>query len=65
MKIVTFWASTSSKSIDKTLAGYATSLVSGAEVKVLNLNRYDVDVPLFGEDKERCLPSKLRENLSI
>ncbi|MYM59792.1 NADPH-dependent FMN reductase [Vibrio sp. OCN044] len=51
MKIVAFGASTSSTSINKTLAGYAASLVSGAEVKVLNLNDYDV--PLFSEDKEK------------
>ena len=51
MKIVAFGASTSSTSINKTLAGYAASLVSGAEVKLLNLNDYDV--PLFSEDKER------------
>ena len=50
MKIVAFGASTSSTSINKALAGYAASLVSGAEVKVLNLNDYDV--PLFSEDKE-------------
>ncbi|WP_341658971.1 NAD(P)H-dependent oxidoreductase [Vibrio sp.] len=51
MKIVAFGASTSSTSINKALAGYAASLVSGAEVKVLNLNDYDV--PLFSEDKEK------------
>ncbi|CAM3587166.1 NADPH-dependent FMN reductase [Vibrio aquimaris] len=51
MKIVAFGASTSSTSINKTLAGYAANLVSGAEVKVLNLNDYDV--PLFSEDKEK------------
>ncbi|WP_114786713.1 NADPH-dependent FMN reductase [Vibrio tetraodonis] len=51
MNIVAFGASTSSTSINKTLAGYAASLVSGAEVKVLNLNDYDV--PLFSEDKEK------------
>ena len=42
MKIVAFGASTSSTSINKTLAGHAASLVSGAEVKLLNLNDYDV-----------------------
>ncbi|EGA71333.1 hypothetical protein VISI1226_11214 [Vibrio sinaloensis DSM 21326] len=51
MKIVAFGASTSSTSINKTLATYAASLVEGAEVKVLDLNQYSV--PIFSEDKEK------------
>ena len=44
-------ASTSSISINKTLATYAANLVEGADVQVLDLNRYDV--PLFSEDREK------------
>ena len=51
MKIVAFGASTSSTSINKTLAIYAANMIEGAHVKVLNLNDYDV--PLFSEDKEK------------
>ncbi len=51
MKIIAFGASTSSTSINKTLATYAANLVEGADVQVLDLNSYDV--PLFSEDKEK------------
>ncbi|GLT17382.1 FMN reductase [Vibrio zhanjiangensis] len=51
MKVVAFGASSSSTSINKTLASYAADLISGAEIKVLNLNDYEV--PLFSEDKEK------------
>lgn len=50
MKIVAFGASTSKKSINKTLAGYAASLLQGAQVELLDLNDYDI--PLFSEDRE-------------
>ncbi len=51
MKIVAFGASTSSTSINKTLATYAASQVEGAEVTVLDLNDYQV--PMFSEDTEK------------
>ncbi len=51
MNIVAFGASTSSTSINKTLATYAAKLVEGAKVNVLDLNDYQV--PLFSEDKEK------------
>lgn len=51
MKIIAFGASTSSTSINKTLATFAANLVDGAEVQVLDLNSYNV--PLFSEDKEK------------
>ena len=50
MNIVAFAATTSSKSINKQLVTYATSLVEGASVEVLDLNDYDL--PLFSEDRE-------------
>lgn len=51
MKIVAFGASTSSTSINKTLAAYAANQVEGAEVTVLDLNDYQV--PMFSEDTEK------------
>lgn len=51
MKIIAFGASTSSTSINKTLASYAAHLIENADVTVLDLNDYDV--PLFSEDKEK------------
>lgn len=50
MKIVAFGASTSKKSINKSLATYAASLIAKSEVEVLDLN--DFELPLFSEDKE-------------
>lgn len=51
MKIVAFGASTSSTSINKTLATYAANLIEGAEVTILDLNEYQV--PMFSEDTEK------------
>ncbi len=51
MKIVAYGASTSSTSINKALATYTAGLVDGADVKVLDINDYDV--PMFSEDKEK------------
>lgn len=51
MKIIAFGASTSSTSINKTLATYAAKLIPNAEVKVLDLR--DFTPPLFSEDKEK------------
>jgi NAD(P)H-dependent FMN reductase len=50
MKIIAFAASNSSKSINKKLATYATTLLDNVEVEVLDLNDYEM--PLFSEDKE-------------
>lgn len=51
MKIVAFGASNSSTSINKTLASYTANLVEGADVKILDLNDYQV--PMFSEDTEK------------
>ncbi len=51
MKIVAFGASSSTTSINKILATYAAKQVEGAQVKVLDLNDYQV--PMFSEDKEK------------
>lgn len=51
MKIIAYGASTSSTSINKALATYTAGLVDGAEVKVLDINDYDV--PMFSEDLEK------------
>jgi chromate reductase len=53
MKLVAFAASNSSQSINKQLVGFAASLVTKAEVEVLDLN--DFELPLFSQDKEAQL----------
>ncbi len=51
MKNIIAFAGTNSKnSINKNLAAYATSLVKGVEVQVLDLN--DFELPLYGIDFE-------------
>ncbi|MEM6717806.1 MAG: NAD(P)H-dependent oxidoreductase [Bacteroidota bacterium] len=49
--IVAFAGSDSKTSINKQLATYAASLVADVEVKVLDLNDYEL--PLYGIDKEQ------------
>ncbi|AXG71870.1 chromate reductase [Kordia sp. SMS9] len=49
--IVAFAGSNSKTSINKQLATYAANLVDGAEVKVLDLNDYEL--PMYGIDKEQ------------
>jgi chromate reductase len=53
MNILAFAASSSKKSINKTLVTYAAGLIAGAKVEVLDLN--DFEMPLFSEDKEKEL----------
>lgn len=53
MNILTFAATSSSTSINLSLAKYASSLVKDAEVEVLDINDYEM--PLFSEDKEKQL----------
>jgi len=50
MKLIAFAASNSRKSINKQLVTYASSLIDGAEVEILDLNDYEL--PLFSEDRE-------------
>ncbi len=50
MKIVAFGASTSSKSINKTLAAHVAGMARDAEVELLDLN--DFEMPIFSQDKE-------------
>lgn len=50
MKLIAFGASSSRKSINKTLAAYAGSLVEGTELEVLDLN--DFELPLYSQDLE-------------
>ena len=60
MKILAFGASSSRKSINRTLATYAASLVAGAQIETLDLNDYEI--PLYSEDREAELgqPEKAR-----
>src|SRR5690554_5182757 len=53
MKIVAFAGSNSRNSINKKLATYASSLFTGAQVEILDLN--DFELPLFGVDLEKQL----------
>ncbi|CAM2796928.1 NADPH-dependent FMN reductase [Vibrio rarus] len=53
MKIIAFGASTSSSSINKTLASYAAHQVAGGDVEVLDLN--DFPAAIFSEDSEKTL----------
>lgn len=50
MKILAFAATNSCNSINKQLVTYATGLVKGADVEVLDLNDYEL--PLFSIDRE-------------
>ncbi|MCW8914576.1 MAG: NAD(P)H-dependent oxidoreductase [Magnetovibrio sp.] len=50
MNIVAFAATSSSKSINKQLVTYATSLIEDASVEVIDINDYEL--PLFSEDRE-------------
>jgi chromate reductase len=49
-KIIAFGASSSRKSINKTLAGYAANQVEGVQVKLLDLN--DFEMPIYSIDRE-------------
>lgn len=51
MKVLTFGASTSKNSINKSLAQFVAALVPGAEIDILDLN--DFDLPIFSEDLEK------------
>lgn len=53
MKIIAFAGSNSSKSINKKLATYASTLFENAEVEVLDLNEYEA--PLFSVDTESVI----------
>ena len=50
-KVIAFAGSNSSTSINKQLASYAASQISNAEVRVLDLN--DFDLPMYGSDHEK------------
>ncbi|CAM4023082.1 NADPH-dependent FMN reductase [Vibrio neonatus] len=53
MKIIAFAASTSSTSINKTLASYAAHQLVNADIEVLDL--IDYPAPIFSEDTEKEL----------
>lgn len=53
MNILAFAASNSSTSINKALVSYATTLLEGVNIEVLDLNDYEM--PLFSTDKENEL----------
>ncbi len=49
-KVIAFAASNSSRSINKKLVTYASGLLDGADVEILDLNDYEL--PLFSIDRE-------------
>ncbi|MFL0810513.1 MAG: NAD(P)H-dependent oxidoreductase [Agarilytica sp.] len=51
MKVLAFAASSSKKSINKQLVIYAASLLSDAEVEILDINDYEM--PLYSMDREQ------------
>ena len=53
MKLLAFAASSSKTSINKQLVVYASSLLEGADVEILDLNDYEL--PLYSVDKENEL----------
>ncbi|GEP51193.1 FMN reductase [Flavobacterium noncentrifugens] len=53
MKIIAFAGSNSTKSINKKLATYATSLFENAQTEILDINDYEM--PLFSVDREAVL----------
>ena len=52
-KIIAFAASSSSRSINRRLVGYAAGLADAADVEILDLN--DFELPLFSVDREEKL----------
>ncbi|GFD93304.1 FMN reductase [Alteromonas sp. KUL156] len=60
-KIIAFAGSNSKKSINKQLVTYASSLLGGIEVSVLDLNDYPL--PIYGIDKE--IEEGVPENAAI
>lgn len=51
MKIIAFAGSNSRNSINKKLVTYASTLFTGAQIEILDLN--DFELPLFGVDLEK------------
>jgi len=64
-QIIAFAGSNSSTSINKQLASYAASLVDGVEVKVLDLN--DFELPIYGMDHELAhgIPDNAKQFLDL
>lgn len=52
MKILTFAASNSSKSINRQLVEYAASLIDDAEIETLDI--HDFEMPLYRSDREEA-----------
>lgn len=63
--IIAFAGSNSKESINKTLASYASSLLNNVDVKVLDLN--DFELPLYGVDYEAAhgIPNNAHKFLEL
>ncbi len=53
MKVVAFAATSHKKSINKQLVSYASSLVNGATIDILDINDYEI--PLYSQEREEEL----------
>jgi NAD(P)H-dependent FMN reductase len=53
MNVLAFAASSSNRSINKTLAAYTANLIDDAQVEVLDINDYEM--PLFSDQREQEL----------
>lgn len=65
MKVVAFAGSTSSKSINKKLVTYASSLFHSDEVNVLDMNDYEVPIYSYDREEKSGVPEKIIELASI
>ncbi|MFY0591100.1 NADPH-dependent FMN reductase [Roseivirga sp.] len=65
MNILTFGASSSSKSINQKFAIYAANQIDGAKVEVVDLN--DFEMPIFSTDREESggIPDKAKTFKSL
>lgn len=61
MKLLVFGASTSSTSINRTLANYAASRIDGAEITDLDLRQFDLPIYSSDEEETNGIPSAAHE----
>ncbi|MFT5707446.1 MAG: chromate reductase, partial [Oceanospirillaceae bacterium] len=61
MKLLAFAASNSTKSINKQLATFTTTLIEHTQVELLDLNDYEM--PIYSEDREQAsgIPAKAQQ----
>jgi len=60
-KIVAFGASSSKKSINKLLASYVANQIKQAEVKILDLNDYEMPIYSIDRESDSGIPEKANQ----